>query len=261
MTAKPKTLSEMLIEKRHLQNGPKKFSQKASQTSSMTSSSSRFPSSKPNNKIVKRLERTQEAAPVAVPAVTNLKPTKTEQRVMKQYKLSIPAIIFLKKRIRNFKTKNLLRKLAYGDYHWTPSEKYENTFITGPKVNEKFIPEAVLPVMSAVLKFWLAGINYSPNLITRFTKSISEDMIRRVKNKFTIPRYKLVCMVLIKGKESGKQTGNTNPDESNMRECAAGGVIYASKSLTDAKFDTHMTDTFSNPSLLAIATVFAIYYE
>ncbi|KAJ3595757.1 hypothetical protein NHX12_005060 [Muraenolepis orangiensis] len=99
----------------------------------------------------------------------------------------------------------------------------------------------VTDILKDVLSSYLQEEKYDAELCRQMTKTISEVVKARVK-ELMIPRYKLVVLISI------GQLGDQS-------------MYVGSRCLWDAANDTFATHAFKNASLLAVASVYAVYFE
>ena len=105
----------------------------------------------------------------------------------------------------------------------------------------KFDPTVVTREIERILETTLTGVTYDPNKASAMSLKISETIKTKVK-ALKFPRYKFIAMVTISSK--GSQS-----------------ITVSSQCVWNAGTDTYATGTYSNGSLLAVATVFAIFQE
>ncbi|CAL8343711.1 unnamed protein product [Merluccius merluccius] len=142
------------------------------------------------------------------------------------------------------KTKDSLSTVSYMDepgHHEDNARlvQMENTYHMGP--SKRFPVLAVTDILKDVLSSYLQEEKYDAELCRQMTKTISEVLKARVK-ELMIPRYKIVVLISI------GQLGDQS-------------MYVGSRFLWDAASDTFATHTFKNSSLLAVASVYAVYFE
>ncbi|EDL30567.1 dynein light chain Tctex-type 4 isoform X1 [Mus musculus] len=95
--------------------------------------------------------------------------------------------------------------------------------------------------LEAALTTQLNGVCYCGSEAGKLVQALCEQIHTRVR-ELNLPRYKLVCNVVL-----GPREGQ--------------GVHVVSRALWDAVHDGLASATFTNPSLFAVATVHAVYWE
>lgn len=105
----------------------------------------------------------------------------------------------------------------------------------------KFDPVEVTREIESILETGLTGVTYDPKVASVLSMNLSDAIKTKVKS-MKFPRYKFVAMVTISSKSSQSMT-------------------VSSQCVWNAGMDTYATGTFSNRSLVAVATVFAIFKE
>lgn len=113
--------------------------------------------------------------------------------------------------------------------------------ITRDRPLRKFCANEVSQEIDRILATALVGVTYDPTRAGILSKSLSETIKANVKS-MKFPRYKFVVLVTI-----SSQSGQS--------------MISASQCLWNADCDSYATGTYCNNSLVAIATVFAIFKE
>ncbi|XP_072429411.1 dynein light chain Tctex-type 5 [Chiloscyllium punctatum] len=119
--------------------------------------------------------------------------------------------------------------------------KCENTYKSQPDEGYKFDPYKVQKVLEGTLSNYLANNSYNPVTSVQLVQSLTDHIRLKVKD-INIPRYKLVCNVVL---------GQLNDQ----------GILIVSRCLWDTLTDNYATATFKNTSLFAVATVYGIYFE
>ncbi|CAL8317717.1 unnamed protein product [Gadus morhua 'NCC'] len=143
------------------------------------------------------------------------------------------------------KTKDSLSTVSYLDEAGHQEEnarlvQMENTYImAGP--SKRFPVLVVTDILKDVLGSYLQEEKYDAELCRQMTKTISEVVKARIK-ELLIPRYKMVVLISIG--QLGEQS-----------------MYLGSRCLWDAASDTFATHAFKNSSLLAVASVYAVYFE
>ncbi len=117
----------------------------------------------------------------------------------------------------------------------------ENTFRLPPDQASEFSLTEVKQLMDRVLGMYLSDTHYEATKCSSMCCSIVGTIKNEVK-LLRYDRYKLICHVIIS--ENQKQSMQT-----------------VSRSLWNSKSDNSVTASFTNSSLLAVATLFAVYFE
>lgn len=120
-----------------------------------------------------------------------------------------------------------------------PRVQYENTYRMDPekKVNLVQVKEIILGVLEE--KF--GDMTYNAVDASLLCKRASQQIKESVK-KLDFERYKLVCVVTVSSQERQ-------------------GIKQASRFLWDDKKDNWIDATYTNASLIANASLYALYYE
>lgn len=119
--------------------------------------------------------------------------------------------------------------------------KYENTYRTEPDEKSRFSPAKVEAILKEVLETRLRHVRYNADQCRRVTTDLV-TLIRTRTKTLNLPRYKLVCHVLImENKGQGSQV--------------------ASRGLLNADTDSFAAHTYRNSSLVAVAHVHGLYFE
>lgn len=105
----------------------------------------------------------------------------------------------------------------------------------------KFDPEEVTREINSILETTLTGVKYDPQSASVLSLNLSDTIRTKVKS-LKFPRYKFVAMVTISSKSSQS-------------------MAISSQCVWNAGTDTYATGTYTNRSLVAVATVFAIFQE
>lgn len=117
--------------------------------------------------------------------------------------------------------------------------RYENTYQLEPEMT--FPSCAGKRLIQQVLERKLAGESYDAKKSSALACEIS-DVIRAKVKEVTAPRYKLAVLVHLGQKYDQ-------------------GMAVGSRSLWTSQHDTFCSATYTNPSLFAVGTVYACYYE
>jgi hypothetical protein len=113
--------------------------------------------------------------------------------------------------------------------------------ITADIPMRKFNAEDVNGEIVRILATTLTGMTYDPKRASLLSKSLSESIKGKVKT-MKFPRYKFIVMVTISSKS----------DQS---------IFIGSQYLWNRATDSYAEGQFTNNSLIAVATVFAIFHE
>ncbi|KAH9489296.1 Tctex1 domain-containing protein 1 [Bulinus truncatus] len=116
---------------------------------------------------------------------------------------------------------------------------YENTYKVEPDAT--FKPERVKPIIESVLRENLEGLSYDRHLMGSRCLLLSDIIKERVKQQ-QLPRFKIVCMVLIG--ENKKQT-----------------VMVSSRCLWNQSCDNFASCEYSKGNIYAVGMVFAVHQE
>ena len=122
-----------------------------------------------------------------------------------------------------------------------PLVRLQNTYRTEPNPREKFIPAEVRKVAESALKSYLEGEVYEARKCAHLTQSLTDVIKNRVK-EMNLPRYKIVCNVVIGQKQRQ-------------------AIRYASRCLWNHCLDTCAFASYENSTLFAMATVYGVYFE
>ncbi|XP_061490514.1 dynein light chain Tctex-type protein 2B isoform X2 [Rhineura floridana] len=109
-----------------------------------------------------------------------------------------------------------------------------------PAFQHKFRSSAVKECIHEVLKEELASVQYNPEEIPSLTKSLSETIRNKLKEK-GYHRYKIVVQVVI-----GEQRGE--------------GVNMAARCFWDADTDNYAQDVFMNDTLFCAVVAFGCFF-
>lgn len=110
-----------------------------------------------------------------------------------------------------------------------------------PDPTKTFRSEQVQAIADRILEQVLASEKYKPSTCSKLVCDISQTIQDKVK-RLSIPRYRVIVHVAI-------------------GPCNDQSIQMASRCLWDASTDTHCSATYRNESLLAVATVYGVYYE
>ena len=123
----------------------------------------------------------------------------------------------------------------------TSKIRYENTYRLMPDDGTAFKETEVTRILDDVLKLCLSGAHYHARHVAIYSQNIVDEVKRRVK-ELEMPRYKIVCQVLI-----GSQSGQ--------------GIQMGSRALWNTVTDRFASASFENEHLYAVASVHAVYFE
>ncbi|XP_045174156.2 dynein light chain Tctex-type 5-B-like [Mercenaria mercenaria] len=122
-----------------------------------------------------------------------------------------------------------------------PVIKIENTYRTEPEEGKYFAPMRVENMMKETLERKLKTVKYTPDGCRIIATELTEEIKSKVK-AMDFPRYKIVCNVCI---------------TENKRQ----GLEIVSRGVWNQDTDDYASYTYRNPTLIAVATVYGVYYE
>lgn len=105
----------------------------------------------------------------------------------------------------------------------------------------KFNPSEVGREIDRILATTLLGVTYDPKRASVLSTGLSESIKEKVKT-MKFPRYKFVSLVTISSKSSQS-------------------MIIGSQCVWNADMDSFANGHYSNGSLVAVATLFAVFKE
>ena len=117
----------------------------------------------------------------------------------------------------------------------------QNTYRTEPHPKEKFVASHVEKVIQGILRTYLEDQAYEPRKCALLAQTLTDIIKSRVK-EMNMPRYKLICNVIIGQKRHQ-------------------GVRCTSRCLWNSHLDSSASATYENSTLFASATVYGLYYE
>lgn len=120
--------------------------------------------------------------------------------------------------------------------------KVGNTYRMAPRPDEKFNSTAAERIMSGVMQSYLDGEKYDKFLCTNIAKNLADVIKDRMKDQNFSQRYKYVCVVSIGQKKDQ-------------------GMAVSSRCVWNTETDNYASATFSKGDLLAVATLYACYFE
>eukprot|EP00656_Telonema_subtile_P017288 TRINITY_DN1924_c0_g1_i4.p1 TRINITY_DN1924_c0_g1~~TRINITY_DN1924_c0_g1_i4.p1 ORF type:complete len:129 (+),score=33.47 TRINITY_DN1924_c0_g1_i4:118-504(+) len=116
------------------------------------------------------------------------------------------------------------------------------SYIVKPTFATKFKPMEVREVMERTINATLTNVQYNPEEhIVELTKTLSNKIKDNLKNELLLPRYKFIVQVVIM-----EQKGQ--------------GVKMGCRSFWDTETDNYAEVSYSNDSLICIATCHGVYY-
>ncbi|KAK3596720.1 hypothetical protein CHS0354_025018 [Potamilus streckersoni] len=121
-----------------------------------------------------------------------------------------------------------------------PAPPPSNTYIIRPNFQHKFRPVIVKECIHTVLQEQLADKQYQADEVMEWTKKISDDIKRKLKD-MGYDRYKFIVQVVI-----GEQRGE--------------GVKMGCRCFWDSDTDNYAQDIFMNDSLFCVAAAFGVFY-
>ncbi|CAF0789801.1 unnamed protein product [Didymodactylos carnosus] len=122
-----------------------------------------------------------------------------------------------------------------------PTTIRPNTFRMEPENEYRFRPYRVQPKVMEILIEQLKDKFYNPQTVTELVKDVSRNVHMLMKN-FPIPRYKIIVQTVI-----GQKYGQL--------------IRVASRCLWDVKTDNMISVNYETKDMIAIVTVYAIYFE
>ena len=112
----------------------------------------------------------------------------------------------------------------------------QNSYRTEPSPGERFRPNEIRKIIDSVLETSLRSESYEPEKCAKMAQKMSEAIKSRVKQELNIPRFKLVCSVVI-----GQKLHQ--------------GVRCASRCLWNHHLDNCASASFENSTMFASATL------
>ncbi|XP_060082046.1 dynein light chain Tctex-type 5-A-like [Ylistrum balloti] len=123
----------------------------------------------------------------------------------------------------------------------TPKQKMENTYKMHPDPGQTFQQNTIESIAKEVMQETLDDVKYNSSTCNRLVCDISQTIKNRVR-KLNMARYRVVVHVFI---------GQHNDQSMQM----------ASRCVWDASTDNFCTATYKNDSLVAVASVYGVYFE
>lgn len=122
-----------------------------------------------------------------------------------------------------------------------PAVRYENSYRTEPEKGKLFAPGKVEDMLKETLERRLKTVKYTAEGSRLLTTELTADIKSKAK-AMDFPRYKIVCNVFI---------------TENKRQ----GLEIASRSVWNSETDNFASYTYKNPTLIAVANVYGVYFE
>ncbi len=119
--------------------------------------------------------------------------------------------------------------------------KLQNTYRVEPKEDERFNSSRVEKALHSILESFLADEKYDPKKSSTLAQSLTNHVKDRVK-EMHFPRYKLVCSVMV-------------------GQGVTPSMQFASRSCWNPSTDAYACAAYQNGSLMAVATVYGLYFE
>ncbi|KAL1776117.1 tctex1 domain-containing protein 4 [Sigmodon hispidus] len=132
-------------------------------------------------------------------------------------------------------------RISFSGLPLMPARRMAPSYRTEPAPGERWETASAQRVLEGALEAGLSNVCYSGAEAGKLTQSLCEQIRMRVR-ELSLPRYKLVCSVVLGPRERQ-------------------GVHVVSRALWDEVHDGLASATFTNPSLFAVATVHAVYWE
>lgn len=131
---------------------------------------------------------------------------------------------------------------SWAGMHMKAHTRMANTYQMAPRPEEKFNSIAAERIMTGVMQSYLAGEKYDKLLCTNLAKNLADVIKDRIKDQSFSPRYKYVCVVSIGQKKDQ-------------------GMAVSSRCVWNTETDNYASASFSKGDLLAVATLYACYFE
>ncbi|CAH6790731.1 dynein light chain Tctex-type 4 [Phodopus roborovskii] len=132
-------------------------------------------------------------------------------------------------------------RVSFSGLPLVPARRMAPSYRTEPAPGEHWEAASAQCVLEATLHSGLSNVSYSGSEAGKLAQALCEQIRTRVRD-LCLPRYKLVCNVVLGPRERQ-------------------GVHVVSRALWDAVHDGLASATFTNTSLFAVATVHAVYWE
>ncbi|KAL7058113.1 hypothetical protein AAHC03_016570 [Spirometra sp. Aus1] len=121
--------------------------------------------------------------------------------------------------------------------------RLENTYRTGPNPDEKFDVAEAKRSLHQLLATTLADVTYSPETATQLATTLSILVRKQARSQQQSLRYKFVAVV-------------------HIGALADASACFCSRAIWSADCgDNYAEASYSNNSLYAVATLYAVYYE
>ena len=145
---------------------------------------------------------------------------------------SLIGLLMLKSKLAKWKAEHVQPKTEI---------RYEPTYIKSPAPKERFMSISITKLMNNVLNEYLKAERYNASRCPDLCTVMAEDIKRQVCT-MNMPRYKIVCYVMIAQKRSQ-------------------GLAHGSRAIWDHTLDDYASAVFENRTLVATAVTFGSYYE
>ncbi len=123
----------------------------------------------------------------------------------------------------------------------SPNQPRPNTYRMEPDNEYRFRPYKLQAKIQEVLVEQLKGQTYNPTTANELVKNVTRSVHQLVRN-FQLPRYKIVVQTVI-----------TQKFEQLLR--------IASRCLWDPKTDNMLSVNYETKDMVAVVTVYAVYFE
>ncbi|XP_064639861.1 dynein light chain Tctex-type 5-like [Lineus longissimus] len=120
------------------------------------------------------------------------------------------------------------------------SQKLENTYQLGPESGDKLKVGFAKTIMHGIMEAALKDLEYDNKICARMSTRIADEIKGRLKH--SLKRYKIVCYVTIAQSDSQ-------------------GLEMTSRAVWDPRWDSFSTARYQNSSLVAVSTIYALYFE
>ncbi|KAL6094050.1 hypothetical protein STEG23_037246 [Scotinomys teguina] len=132
-------------------------------------------------------------------------------------------------------------RVSFSGLPLMPARQMAPSYRTEPAPGEHWETASAQRALEAALTAELSNVCYSGTEAGKLAQALCDQIRKRVR-ELSLPRYKLVCSVVLGPRERQ-------------------GVHVVSRALWDAVHDGLASATFTNTSLFAVATVHAVYWE
>ncbi|VDL92726.1 unnamed protein product [Schistocephalus solidus] len=121
--------------------------------------------------------------------------------------------------------------------------RFENTYRTGPNPDEKFNVTEAKHNLQQLLASTLADVTYSPERAAQLATNLANLVRKQARGLEQSPRYKVVALV-------------------HIGALADASVYLCSRAIWSVDCgDSYAEASYSNNSLYAVATLYAVYFE